>query len=142
MPSAQKHIKGPSGMVETYSRSTTEQTAEIITGARCEALAGEGWTLESSSRSPPSFTAFIPCGIAPPLTACQHPAHLSRLIPSTLSHETILDSSLPGGFLRLCLHLSYLTKDHLILFHHLYPCTWLLSAPEGYDLCTKLCAGP
>ena len=102
-----------------------------LTGARREALAGEGWTLESSSRSPPSFTAFLPCGIAPPLMACQHPAHLSRLIPSTLSHETILDSSLPGGFLRLCLPLSYLMKDHLFLFHHLYTCTWLLSAPEG-----------
>ena len=30
MPSVQKHIKGPSVMVETYSRSTTEQTAEMV----------------------------------------------------------------------------------------------------------------
>ena len=30
VPSIQKHIKGPSAMVETYSRSTTEQTAEMV----------------------------------------------------------------------------------------------------------------
>ena len=30
---------------------------------------------------------------------------------STLSHETILDSFLPAGFLRLCSHLSSLIKD-------------------------------
>ena len=30
MPSIQKHIKGPSAMVETYSRSTMEQTAEMV----------------------------------------------------------------------------------------------------------------
>ena len=30
MPSIQKHIKGPSAMVETYSRSITKQTAEMV----------------------------------------------------------------------------------------------------------------
>ena len=30
VPSIQKHIKGPSAMVETYSRDTTEQTAEMV----------------------------------------------------------------------------------------------------------------
>ena len=34
MPSVQKHIKGPSGMVETYSRSTREQTAEMVNVGR------------------------------------------------------------------------------------------------------------
>ena len=59
-----------------------------------------------------SFTAFLPCRIAPPLTAWQYPAHHpSRLSPHTLSHGTILDSSLPSGFLRPCLHLSFLLKD-------------------------------
>ena len=82
-----------------------------LTWAGHEALAEEGWTLESSSRSPASFTAFLPCGIAPPLTACQYPAHFPMLSLSTLSHETILDSFLPAGFLRLCSHLSSLIKD-------------------------------
>ena len=40
----------------------------------------------------PSFTACLPFGIAPPLMACQYPAHPSRLSPNTLSQETILDS--------------------------------------------------
>ena len=40
----------------------------------------------------PSFTACLPFGIAPLLTACQYPAYPSRLSPNTLSHETILES--------------------------------------------------
>ena len=70
-----------------------------------EALAEDGWTLESNSRSPASFTAFLPCGIAPPLMACQHSAHLSSLSPNTLSLGTILDSSL---FLLGSVYISYL----------------------------------
>ena len=49
-----------------------------LTWAGHEALAEEGWTLESNSRSPASFTAFLPCGTTPPLMACQHTAHLSK----------------------------------------------------------------
>ena len=30
MPFVQKNVKGPSVMVETYSRSTMEQTAEMV----------------------------------------------------------------------------------------------------------------
>ena len=47
-------------IVESYSRSTTEQTVEMLMWARCEALAEEAWTGESSSRSPaflPSFSS-------------------------------------------------------------------------------------
>jgi len=55
-----------------------------------EALAEES----SSGKNTPSFTAFLPFGISPPLTVYQYPAHLSRLSPNTLFHETILDSSL------------------------------------------------
>ena len=40
----------------------------------------------------PPFTACLPFGIAPPLMACQYPAHPSRLSPNTLSQEIILDS--------------------------------------------------
>ena len=40
----------------------------------------------------PSFTAFLPCGITPPLTACQYPAHSPRLIPSTLSHPGLIST--------------------------------------------------
>ena len=46
--------------------------------------------------------------ILPILPGSVHP---SRLSPHTLSHGTILDSSLPSGFLRPCLHLSFLLKD-------------------------------
>ena len=42
----------------------------------------------------PFFTAFLPFGTAPPLMFFQYPAHSSRLSSNTLSHETILDSSL------------------------------------------------
>ena len=59
----------------------------------------------------PFFTIFLPFGISPPLTACQYPAHPSRLSPHTLSHGTILDWLLPAGSLRPCLHLSFLLKD-------------------------------
>ena len=72
-----------------------------------EALAEES----NSGKNTPSFTAFLPLGIAPPLTACQYPTHLSRLSPNTFFYETILDSSLPAGLLRLCLQLSSLMKD-------------------------------
>ena len=65
-----------------------------LTWAGHEALAEEGWTLESNSRRPPSFTAFLPCGIAPPLTACQHPAHLSRSSWTRLSSCWVLFTSL------------------------------------------------
>ena len=112
MPSIQKHIKGSSVTVETTLETPRSRLLKWVTWAGQEALAEEGWTPESSSRSPPSFTAFLPCGIAPPLAAWQYPAHHpSRLSPPTLSHGTILDSSLPAGFLRPCLHLSSLMKD-------------------------------
>ena len=75
----------------------------------------------------PSFTAFLPCRIAPPLMACKYPTHLSRLSPNTLSHGTILDSSL---FLLGSVYISHFSwRTHLILLHHLYMCTWLLTAP-------------
>ena len=146
MPSIQKHIKGPSAMVETYSRSITKQTAEMVNvgkmwspgrgGLDSRVKQQEPWQrragLESQAAGAlPSFTAFLPCRITTPLTVCQYPAHFPRLSPSTLSHGTILDSSLPAGFLRLCLHLSSLMKDHLILLHRLYTCIWLLSGPGG-----------
>ena len=101
--------------------------------AEHEALAEEGWTLESNSRSPPSFTAFLPWGITPPLTACQHPAHLPRLIPRTLSHGTILDLSL---FL-LVLFTSLISREGPVLF-----CSIICTHAHGFSqlLGGKICA--
>ena len=66
--SIHKHSKGPSVMVETYSRNSV-----VVMWAWCETLQRRAG-LQSNSRSP-SFL-FFPCGIAPPLMACQYPAHL------------------------------------------------------------------
>ena len=124
VPSIQRNIKGPSAMVETYSRS------KWLMRARCEALAEEGWVPESNSRTPcllHSFSSIWNCSFSHSLSiSCP----FSSLTPNTLSHETILHSSL---FLLGCQgsHLSSLMKDHLILLHHLYMCTWLLSASAG-----------
>ena len=83
-----------------------------------EALAEEGWSPESNNKrtclSSPFFFLLEfpllsqPVNILPILPGSVHP---SRLSPHTLSHGTILDSSLPSGFLRPCLHLSFLLKD-------------------------------
>ena len=69
----------------------------------------------------PSFTSCLPFGIAPPLTACQYPAHPSRLSPNTLSMKPSWSHSLPAGFLRLCLHFFWRTCP--ILLNNLYACT-------------------
>ena len=98
--------------------------------ARCEALAEEGWVPESNSRRScllHSFSSIWNCSFSHDLSiSCP----FSRLTPNPLSYETILHSSLfLLGFQGS--HLSCLMKDHLILLHHLYMCTWLLSTLVG-----------
>ena len=112
MPSVQKHIKALQQWWRLRVETPQSRLLKWLTWAGHEALAEEGWTLESNSRSPAFFTAFLPCGIAPPLMACQHPAHLSRLSPNTLSHGTILDLSL---FL-LVLFTSLISREGPVLF--------------------------
>ena len=129
MPSVQKHIKGPSVMVETYSRSTMEQTAEMV---------NVGWTwgpgrggLDSRvKQQEPSFLHSFS-------SMWNHPSShgLSTSCPSfqaqpkhTLpwNHPGLV--SLPAGSVYIS-HFSWRTR--LILFHHLYTCTRLLTAPGG-----------
>ena len=111
MPSVQKHIKGPSAMVETYSRSTTEQTAEMVnvgwTRGPCR-----GWLDSRVKQQEPCFLhSFSSLWNRPSSHG------LSAFCPSFQSqpkhtlpwnHPGLV--SLPAGF---CLHLSSLMKDHL-----------------------------
>ena len=77
--------------------------------ARREALAEEGWTRESSSRSPAflhSFSSLWNCASSHGLLAScpSFQAHPKHTLP--WNHPGLV--SLPAGF---CLHLSFLIKD-------------------------------
>ena len=133
MPSIQKHIKGPSVMVETYSRSTMEQTAEMVNVGWTWGPCRRGLDIRVKQQEPSFLHSFSSLWNCPSSHGLSYPAHLSRLIPSTLSHGTILDSSL---FLLGSVYISHFSwRTRLILLHHLYTCTWLLTALGG-----KICA--
>ena len=60
MPSIQKHIKSPSAMVETYSRSTMEQTAEMVNAGQMwgPGRGGLGSRVKQQEALPPSQLFF------------------------------------------------------------------------------------
>ena len=105
MPSVQKHIKGPSAMVETYSRSTMEQTAEMVNVGWTWGPCRGGLDIRVKQQEPSFLHSFSSLWNCPSSHGLSYPAHLSRLIPSTLSHGTILDSSL---FLLGSVYISHL----------------------------------
>ena len=108
MPSVQKHIKA----LQRWWRLTVEgqwsRLLKWLMWAGHEALAEEGWTLESNSRSPPSFTAFLPFVIALPITAC----HILPIFPGSAQTQSPMKPSWTHlSSCWFCLHLSSLMKD-------------------------------
>ena len=100
-----------------------------------EALGQEGWTRVKQWEGHTFLHSFSSIWNFPFSHSLSISCPSSRLSPHILSMKPSWSHSLPAGFLRPSLHLSFLLKDHLILLHHLYTCTQLLSAPES-----KICA--
>ena len=109
MPSVQKHIKGPSAMMETYSRSTMEQTAEMVNVGWTWGPCRGGLDIRVKQQEPAflhSFSSLWNCPSSHGLSAScpSFQAHPKHTLP--WNHPGLV--SLPAGF---CLHLSFLVKD-------------------------------
>ena len=135
MPSIQKHIKSPSAMVETYSRSTMEQTAEMVNvGQMWGPGRGGLGSRVKQQEALLSFTAFLPFGIALSLTAYQYPAHF---LASPQTHSPMKPS---------CTHLSSCWVAKALISHLSWRtilfCSIICTCAHGFSqlLWGKICA--
>ena len=111
MPSVQKHIKGPSAMVETYSRSTMEQTAEMVNVSPDVRPWQRRAGLESQAAGAllPSQLFFH---VESPLLS--QPVNILPIFPvSSQVYSRMKPSWTHLSSCWFCLHLSSLMKDHL-----------------------------